>query len=125
MKKSLLILGIAGTAVILALLYFFNPVETAFAPKCIFHEFTGLSCSGCGMQRFLHAIMHGRFLEAFSYNYILIIFLPYIALFGIERLLLTGDTQMQWRRILEGRVVTISLCIIAPSWFVIRNILHI
>lgn len=125
MKISFLILGITGVAIILALLYVFNPAETAFAPKCIFHELTGLSCTGCGMQRFLHAFMHGRFLEAISYNYILLIFLPYITLYGIERFLLTGETQMRWRRVLEGRVVTISLCIIAPTWAVVRNILHI
>lgn len=125
MKKPLLILGIIGIVIILTLLYFFNPVENAFAPKCIFHELTGLNCSGCGMQRFLHAFMHGRFTEAFRFNYILIIFLPYIILFGIERFVLTGDTQKQWRRILEGKVVTISLCIIAPAWVIVRNILHI
>ncbi|UKK54488.1 DUF2752 domain-containing protein [Prevotella sp. E2-28] len=125
MKKSFLILGIIGIVIVLALLYFFNPVETAFAPKCIFHELTGLSCSGCGMQRFLHAFLHGRFIEAFRFNYILIIFLPYILLFGIERLALTGDTQKKWRSVLEGRAVTISLCIIAPTWVIVRNVLHI
>ena len=64
-KKGLpLILGIAATVVVLTLLYLFNPVETEYAPKCIFHAVTGLSCPGCGMQRFLHAFMHGNFLEA-------------------------------------------------------------
>ena len=125
-KKSLIAIGIASaTVVVLALLYIFNPVETSFAPKCIFHELTGYQCSGCGMQRFLHAFMHGRFSEAFGYNYLLLIILPYMILFGIERLILTGEAQLRWRRVIEGKVTAIALCIITPTWCIVRNILHI
>lgn len=124
-RKSLLTMGIAATVVVLALLYLFNPVETVLAPKCVFHSVTGWSCPGCGMQRFLHAMMHGRFLEAIRYNYLLVVLIPYIILFGIQRLCLSGETQQRWRKILEGRTVTYSLCILAPAWFVVRNILHI
>ena len=77
------------------------------------------------MQRFLHAFMHGRFLEAIRYNYMLIILIPYIILFGIQELILTGDTQKKWRKVLEGRPITYALCFIAPAWFIIRNILGI
>ena len=39
-KKSIITIGTASAAiVVLALLYFFNPVETPFAPKCIFHVY--------------------------------------------------------------------------------------
>ncbi|MCR5472688.1 MAG: DUF2752 domain-containing protein [Prevotella sp.] len=125
-KKGLpLILGIAATVVVLTLLYLFNPVETEYAPKCIFHAVTGLSCPGCGMQRFLHAFMHGNFLEAIQYNYMLIVLFPYLLLFGIERFILIGERQKRWNSIIEGRVISTIMIILAPSWFIIRNILHI
>ena len=77
------------------------------------------------MQRFLHAFLHGRFLEAIHYNYMLVVFLPYITLFGIEHLLLKGETQKRWKQVLENRWTTIGLCIMVTAWCVIRNILHI
>lgn len=124
-RKRKIIIGLLAIAIVLGLLYCFNPTETVYAPKCIFHSITGLSCPGCGIQRFLHAFMHGHFMEAIHYNYILIILIPYLILFGIEKFLLTGDTKKRWKNVIEGRVMAIAMIIIAPSWFVIRNILHI
>jgi hypothetical protein len=125
-KKGLSVtLGIVATVVVLTLLYLFNPVETAYAPKCIFHVMTGLNCPGCGMQRFLHAFMHGNFLEAIHYNYMLIVLIPYMFFFGIERFILIGESQERWKNIIEGRIMTTIMIILAPSWFIIRNILHI
>ena len=98
-KKGLpLILGIAATVVVLTL---------------------------CGMQRFLHAFMHGNFLEAIQYNYMLIVLIPYLLLFGIERFILIGERKKRWNSIIEGRVISTIMIILAPSWFIIRNILHI
>jgi len=124
-RRKIAILVVAGVLIILGLLYWFNPTETSLAPKCIVKSLTGWSCPGCGMQRFLHAMLHGRFLEAIRYNYLLIILIPYIILFGIQELILKGDTQKKWRKVLEGRPVTYTLCVIAPAWFIIRNILGI
>ena len=125
-KKGLSVtLGIAAAGVVLTLLYLFNPVETAYTPKCIFHVMTGLNCPGCGMQRFLHAFMHGNFLEAIHYNYMLIVLIPYMFFFGIERFILIGERQERWKNIIEGRIMTTIMIILAPSWFIIRNILHI
>lgn len=125
MRKLTFIAIMTGVLVVLALLYWFNPSETSWAPKCLFKATTGLQCSGCGMQRFLHAFMHGRFLEAIQYNYMLVILLPYLLLYGIEVLLLKGETQKRWRHVLEGRTMIIVMCIIAPGWMIVRNILHI
>jgi len=105
--------------------YVFDPVEMPLMPKCVFKSLTGYSCSGCGMQRFLHAMMHGRFIEAIHYNYLLVVFLPYITLFGIEFLVLTGETQKRWKRVLEGKEMTMFMFVLVVSWTIIRNILGI
>lgn len=125
MRRKKIIISLAIAAIVLGLLYIFNPTDTTLAPKCAFHAVTGLSCPGCGMQRFLHAFLHGHFAEAFHYNYLLVILLPYLILLGIEELLLSGETKERWKRVIEGRVLVITMIILAPSWFVIRNILNI
>lgn len=109
----------------LVMLYVYNPVDTPLFPKCMFRVVTGWSCPGCGMQRFLHAFMHGRILEAISYNYMLLFLFPYVLSFAIERLVLTGTMQQRWRAVIEGRTMTTAFCIIAPGWLILRNILHI
>lgn len=125
LKTVALILGTLGVITVLVLLYIFNPTETSVAPKCVFKAITGWSCSGCGMQRFIHAFLHGRFLEAIQYNYMLVVFLPYLLLFGIEQLVLSGETQKCWKRVIEGRTVTITMAVIVFGWVFVRNIFHI
>jgi len=125
-KQHKILIGLLAAAVALGFVYYwFNPSADSFAPKCVFHYVTGLSCPGCGMQRFLHAFMHGNFAEAIHYNYLLLILLPYLLFFGIERYILVGERQKRWRRVLEGRGMVIFMIVLAPSWFIIRNILHI
>ncbi len=125
MRKWTCILLLVSIAVALAILYAFNPEETTFMPRCTFRMLTGWSCPGCGLLRFVHAALHGRFLEAIAYNYMLLLLLPYVLLLAIERLVLTGQTQKRWQNIIEGRVLTMALCLLAPLWFVLRNMLNI
>jgi len=125
LKTVALILGTLGVITVLVLLYIFNPTETSVAPKCVFKAITGWSCSGCGMQRFIHAFLHGRFLEAIQYNYILVVFIPYMILFGVENLLLTGEKKQRWKRILEGKEMVMTMLVLVTGWTVIRNILEI
>ena len=50
------------------LFFWVDPVETRLFPRCPFFALTGLKCAGCGTARALHAILHGRFVEALCYN---------------------------------------------------------
>ena len=38
---------------------------------CPIRMLTGLSCPGCGTTRAANAVLHGRFADALSYNYLL------------------------------------------------------
>ncbi|NLM11483.1 MAG: DUF2752 domain-containing protein [Clostridiaceae bacterium] len=51
-----------------SLVYKIDPSTTPITPPCSLRYFTGLYCPGCGMTRALHAALHLRFAEAFSYN---------------------------------------------------------
>jgi hypothetical protein len=72
---ALLIAGLTGAA----LLFFFDPVNAGFFPKCYFHQATGLYCTGCGTTRALHALSHGRLDIAARHNLFLLFALPALA----------------------------------------------
>jgi len=49
-------------------LFFLNPSDYSFFPKCTFHTATGYSCPGCGSTRALFNLTHGNVLEALRLN---------------------------------------------------------
>ena len=61
-------------------LFFFNPSSPAnqFFPKCPFLLITGLQCPGCGSTRALYHILHLHPIEAFTFNPLLVLTLPFL-----------------------------------------------
>ena len=51
-----------------AALFFLNPNENSFFPKCSLYVATGYTCPGCGSTRALYHLSHGNVLEAFRLN---------------------------------------------------------
>jgi len=49
-------------------LFFLNPSEHSFFPKCSLYVATGFSCPGCGSTRALFHLTHGNVLEALRLN---------------------------------------------------------
>ena len=68
-----------------AIFFFFNPATTAFYPKCLFHEWTGLYCPGCGSSRALHCLLHGEFREALHDNALVVLTLPLLGAMLLAR----------------------------------------
>ena len=106
-------------------LYMFDPIKSALMPKCMFKVATGWSCPGCGLQRGVHALLHGHFVEALSYNYFFILSIPYAIGLCLERFFLPNKIALQWRRVLEHRYVIYSYIFIYCLWWVLRNVLGI
>lgn len=73
---AIIILGIAGSM----FLYYHNPVEESGLP-CMIYKLTGFYCPGCGAGRACYSILHGQFYEAFRYNPLLILLLPWLLLY--------------------------------------------
>jgi len=76
-KISLIALWLIVSVIGIAL-YNYNPVEFTYAPQCLFNKFTGLYCTGCGTARSLHALLHGKFLEAIDFNILTVASLPFL-----------------------------------------------
>ena len=74
-QKRLIItaMAIVIAALLFLLYYYVDPEVPWLMPKCMFHEFTGYRCPGCGLQRALVSALHGDFAAAIRYNYYLYI----------------------------------------------------
>lgn len=85
----------AGLA--LAALYFrLDPAQYPF-PRCPVHWLTGLHCPGCGTQRALHALLHGRVGQALSFNLLAALLAPVVVLGAVAELRgqLSGSARRQ------------------------------
>ena len=61
------------------LLYWFNPVESSFYPRCFFKMATGFDCPGCGGLRATHQLLHGHWQTALGLNPLFVLALPLAA----------------------------------------------
>jgi len=75
------VLAIAATGVVAGciVLFFWNPDETGFFPPCVFHQWTGLHCPGCGTLRGLHRLFHGDVIGALRHNLLMVVLIPFVA----------------------------------------------
>ncbi len=82
-------------------------VMRQFGITCVFMEFLGVPCPGCGMTRALLALLRFDFQEAAQYN-VVIFFMPYVFLY------LFFDLRHRVHNILLGLVAAIA----AVNWMI-------
>lgn len=81
MRRTLVVLLVlAALLVIGAVYYALDPSASGLFPRCVFLSMTGYKCPGCGSQRAIHALLHGDVIEAFKYNALLLVAVPWISL---------------------------------------------
>lgn len=121
MRRSLIIiLTIAALLVFGFIYYALDPSQSGIFPRCTFLTLTGYKCPGCGSQRAVHALLHGEIGQAFRYNALLLIAIPWLAL------CLYGEAQRTTRprlyaRINAPRLIWLFLALIL-LWWILRNI---
>ncbi|HET6768472.1 MAG TPA: DUF2752 domain-containing protein, partial [Chitinophagaceae bacterium] len=101
------------------LLYFFVDPENKNLPKCFFHQFTGLHCPGCGVQRSLHALLNGDISTAMDYNLLFILFLPVVIYFVLGYVL--GKKYSSSSFIYKPNF-SLTVLIVVVSFWVLRNL---
>ncbi len=57
--------------------WYFDPTKASFFPACPLYSMTGYACSGCGMTRGFHALLHGDIVTALDYNAMIPFALPF------------------------------------------------
>lgn len=63
--------------------YYFLNTHFNISLKCVFHELTHFYCPGCGITRCLFSILNLRFNDAFHYNMLVFILLPFFIIYYI------------------------------------------
>ena len=75
--------ALAGGAAVWLLRRFDPNAANSPLPGCVFYQFTGLYCPGCGMTRAAHALVHGDLVQMLAMNPLLpllMLALPLLAL---------------------------------------------
>lgn len=121
MSKRTKIIILASVAAILLLCYYLlDPAQFPWTPKCVFHELTGWECPGCGSQRMLHALLHGNIAEAWHYNALFLLLIPFlIPMVYIE---LNREKYPRTYAAVNSLVVIIPLALIIVGWGIVRNL---
>ena len=110
MRAAIAILAVAA----LAYYYLCDPAS-APAPRCLLRTLTG--CPGCGTQRALHAMLHGRVAEAWGYNPAVFFAVPLAAMY-----LLADRFPAPLRRVLEAPATIFAIAAAIAAWWVLRNV---
>lgn len=83
-KKKIRILIIMLVLLILlagSLFLYYHSPKGGLMLACPIQALTGYHCPGCGAGRACYAILHGQWYQAFRYNPLLVILLPWIILY--------------------------------------------
>jgi hypothetical protein len=118
--KIIMAATIVLAAVVVAIFYFkyYDPTTQPLL-RCLFKALTGLNCPGCGSQRALHALLNGRFNEAWQYNSFIFIASPIALLYIIVEA--CPDRFSKLYRLLVNKTTAISLLLLTIALFVIIN----
>lgn len=79
---------VVGAAAAWAFVLLYPQFAPAF-PKCVFHEVSGLYCTGCGSTRALFALLSGDIAGAWAQNPLLVVVLPWLGWVGATRVVRT------------------------------------
>lgn len=89
MKKRIIkVISILILSLIVLYGYYFLNLKFNFYIPCLFYEKTGLYCPGCGITRCIFSIINGNYKEAFNYNRLVFIMLPFLIAYFIYSLYL-------------------------------------
>lgn len=80
----------------------------------------GLRCPGCGSQRAIHSLLHLQFKEAFLFNPLVIISIPFLILLAAAAL--TKESHPEFYSRIKAGAVSKALLAIVIGWWIFRNI---
>ena len=115
---------ILSLLIIIIMLIFFLYLNKnyGFYIPCLFHKLTNLYCPGCGITRSIVSLLKGNISEAFKYNQLVFILLPFLTIYFIYKiyLYLTNSQDKIIKKI--PNITWIILLIITILFGILRNI---
>ena len=105
---------------VLAMLYLGAPGSESWWLKCPMYQLTGLQCPLCGLQRAVHAFLHGDFLMAWRYNPALWLLLPYVTVLSLGNFFPKVAHTRLYARCTSAPIVWTVVALIV-LWGIVRN----
>jgi hypothetical protein len=94
-------------------------------PGCLLYQATGYYCAGCGATRAIHALLHGRVLDALHDNLFFTLLLPLVAAM-IFRFAAQAWRESEWPTIRAGQRTIAwrgaAMVGVALLFMVVRNV---
>ena len=103
---------------IVLILYYFQIINI----PCLFREITHFYCPGCGISRALRSLIHLDLYQAFRYNNLIIILLPIIIIYYLEKILNYFNIKNLNITKFMNNTFWIILLVIVISYGILRNI---
>lgn len=126
-RRILLLLAPAALVAVGACYYVADPATadglSRYMPRCLWHDLTGWTCPACGLQRALHASLHGHLAEALSYNYFFIISLPLLLAALAAALLLPPRHWLS--RAVSSPWTGYAYVVLLFVWWIARNVWNV
>ena len=123
MRRTLVVLLIIAVLMVFGIIYYIlDPTSSALFPQCGFLSLTRYKCPGCGSQRAIHALLNGHVVEAFKYNAMLFISIPWLAV------CIYAETQRvrnprRYARLHSDVLIWLFLAMVL-LWWLLRNIFN-
>lgn len=102
-------------AIILGILFIYILLKYNIGIPCIFHKLTGFYCPGCGMTRAFISLIKLDIYQAFRYNMLVIIFVPFFIIYGVNKYILKNKYKIP-------RFIFYILLVITILFAILRNI---
>ena len=120
--RRLIVIALIAAALLggVAAYWWWEPADTIFFPCCPVKVVTGLDCPGCGAQRCLHALLHGRWAEAWHYNALLLLMAPLLALMAAAELM--RNRYPRFQRAMTSTPLLVAILIAMLLWTILRNL---
>ena len=121
MRRSLILVIAITLLLVFGFIYYaLDPSTSGAFPQCFFLSLTGYKCPGCGIQRAVHALLHGDVAGAFRYNAFLMVAIPWIALCLFAESRRTRNPRLYAR--LNPELLMWLLLAAVLIWWILRNI---
>ena len=121
MRRSLILVIAITLLLVFGFIYYaLDPSTSGAFPQCFFLSLTGYKCPGCGIQRAIHALLHGDVAGAFRYNAFLMVAIPWIALCLFAESRRTRNPRLYAR--LNPEFLMWLLLAAVLIWWILRNI---
>lgn len=82
---------------------------------CIFHELTGFYCPGCGLTRAIASIVKLDFYQAFRYNILVFVLIPFFIFYFINKVFFSNKYKIP-------NFIIIIVLVLVIVFGIVRNI---